>query len=286
VAAGVVHEDTDAAVQPLDRHGDEKGVSRGLDSEREGSPRGHRAKALLRRPGGCAQVDELGLGRLGLGVEAGEPEQILDDVAHTADLAADPLDSGAELSVVAGKGQARLRLHDRERGAQLVGGIGGEGELPLAHPLHRAADAAADREGADEDKGEEERSHHQLGQDDLPQLLPCRDEARPDHQASAPYPPAEEPERVSGHIGGDRRGRGTEATGQGRRGADRLAPPAGLHHPGEERLIEVVVRVDLAHRESGLGSGLGHPLVEPSVDRGGEIVGDQGISGGEHAARP
>ena len=89
-------------------------------------------------------------------------------------------------------------------------GIGGEGELSLAHPLHGATDAAANREGAGEDEDQEERAHQQLGEHQVPHLLPSRGEARPDHQAAARDPLPEEPERMARDVGGDRRRRRTE----------------------------------------------------------------------------
>ena len=162
--------------------------------------------------------------------------------------------------------------------------IGGEGELPLAHALQRATDAATDREGADEDEDEEEGAHHQLGKHQVPHLLPVRGEARPDDQTASANPPPEEPERVARDVGGDRRRHRAETRGEGGSGADGLAMAIRLDHPGQEGLIEVVVGVDYGQRGGGLGGGLRHPLAQAPVDRGGEAVGDQHVSCGEHAA--
>ena len=77
----------------------------------------------------------------------------------------DPLEGGPipGLSTGGAQGQAGLRLDDRERRPQLVGGVGRELELPPPGELDRRGDPAADGDGADEDDDEQDRPDEQLG---------------------------------------------------------------------------------------------------------------------------
>ena len=67
-------------------------------------------------------------------IEAGQRQELLDQRGHARPLGGDPLERLAPGCLVnVATGQLRIPLHGRERGAQLVGGIGDElAELRLA----------------------------------------------------------------------------------------------------------------------------------------------------------
>ena len=102
------------------------------------------------------------------GVEAGEPQQVVEQPAHALRLAVDPPEGRPVPGGVAilREREARVRLDDRERRPQLVRGVGGELELALAGRLDRRGDAPADGDRAEEHDDEQDRRDEQLGQDE------------------------------------------------------------------------------------------------------------------------
>ena len=87
------------------------------------------------------------------GVEAGQPEHVLQEPPHPLGLAVDALEGARGTSSASRslrEGQGRVGLDHGERRPQLVRGIGGELQLAPAGGLDRRRDAPADDHGADE----------------------------------------------------------------------------------------------------------------------------------------
>ncbi len=80
------------------------------------------------------EVNRLVVRSGGIGVEPGQEEQVLHDVAQAFALGADAADSGLIALAFSrrAQGQADLGLYDRERGPQFVGSVCGELELAPA----------------------------------------------------------------------------------------------------------------------------------------------------------
>ena len=93
------------------------------------------------------------------GVEARQPQQVVEQAAHPLRLAVDALERRPVplRRAVLRQGQAGVRLDDRQRRAQLVRGVGRELQLALAGGLDRRRDAPADQHGTDEHDQEQHR---------------------------------------------------------------------------------------------------------------------------------
>ena len=157
--AGVVDEDAEEPVEPLrrDRHDVSPGAAGRVSVRPRASAttpnRSAAGRAITPRSTGSAS------GRPAQGVEAGEPEEVLEDPPDPLALAVDPLE-GAPVGL-GHRGRRRgpgcLGLDHRDRRAQLVRGVGAEGELALARPLDRRGDAPPDRDRPQEHEDEQDR---------------------------------------------------------------------------------------------------------------------------------
>jgi hypothetical protein len=140
MATGVVDQDPGQTVDPFGRSGDaRRAFTLAPDDDDHGPRHRHRPEAVGARGGHRTEVDGLGPGRGGLGVEAGQEEQVLHDAAEPPTLVADPVqDLAVRLGRTrGGQGQADLGVDDAQWGAQLVGRVRRELQLPAAGELHR-----------------------------------------------------------------------------------------------------------------------------------------------------
>ena len=135
VLAGVVEKDAEQAVEPLGRRGDhDASPAWRATVEVEVARLGDDAEPVDRLRREHAEVDRLGVRLACGGVEAGEPQQVLEQPAHPLRLRGRSARRRAiprRVSLLR-EGEARLGLDHRQRRAQLVRGVGGELELALA----------------------------------------------------------------------------------------------------------------------------------------------------------
>ncbi len=102
------------------------------------------------------------------GVEASQPEELLDEPAHAARLALDALEGVAVPGRVAlgSQRQAGIGLDDRERRSQLVRRVRGEGQLALPRALDGHRPRAVRPPATEEDRQQQDRRDGQQAQDD------------------------------------------------------------------------------------------------------------------------
>src|SRR5207237_10445162 len=196
--------------------------------EPEGAGLGDDGEAIGRRRGKDREVDRFGvwtaLGR----VEAGEPQEVVEQLPHPLRLGVDP---GERVAIpvgwsLLGKSEARLRLDDGEWCPQLVRRVGRELELAAPRRLDWGRNPPADRDRAQEDDREEDGRDEDFGKDDGSAGLVERLERLPDDQVAGL---GLVPELIA-----DWRARGPEllaGDGAGRRrrnGLVRVGPMAGV----------------------------------------------------------
>jgi hypothetical protein len=188
VPAGVVDQHPGQPVDPLRRRADQHGAVRGLRADRGADGTEPVGTGLGER----GQVDRLAAGRRGLGVEPGQPQHVLHQLAQPLALALDPAQRVAVLGGLprGGQGHVGLRPDHAERGAQLVRGVGGELELAAARLLDRGQRAQAHEQQAPEHGEQQERPGDDL--DVQHQAWVCwspASSARPPASPGGPAPP-------------------------------------------------------------------------------------------------
>lgn len=163
VLAGVVDEHSCEAVDPLRRRDDCRDpIPDVIELELEGSSVGKRGETRRANLGDGHDVDGVGRwGRRG-GVEAGEPQHVVDDPLQALALIRDPLEGGRFGLALKAPGQGELRLDHAEGSAQFVGGVGGELELAAVRQLDRLSRPETDEQGREEHRDEEYRSGEEL----------------------------------------------------------------------------------------------------------------------------
>ncbi len=114
------------------------------------------------------EIDRLGVRLAGGDIEAGQPQQVVEECAHPPAFAVDPPE-GVAVPLAAAflcQCETRMGLDHRQRRPQLVRRVGGELHLALARLLDRGRDTASDGDGAEEDDEQQNRSDQDLGEDD------------------------------------------------------------------------------------------------------------------------
>ena len=208
-----------------------------MDLDREVPGLGDRPEPIDRLAGHHRQVDRLDVGRPLRGVEPGQPEEVLEHPSHPLGLVVDTLERGPGPGHVAlaGEGEARLGLDDRERRPQLVRRVGGEVELAAARCLDRRRDPPADPERAEEHRPEEERRDQQLRDDHVLAGLADRLERLADHDPVVADGLAGEPEIDAVDRRGDRPADAGVLGGKGRVRAVGVDLAARIDGPDHDR---------------------------------------------------
>jgi hypothetical protein len=190
----------------------------------------------------------------GLGVEPGQPQQVLDDLAQPLALTLNPAQRPLVLGRGARAGQRDVRhaADHAQRRPQLVRRVSGELQLPAAGLLDRAKGLEADGQRAEEHGHQQQRGRRdlaaqqdRLGMPVLGQALACDD-------PPASGAPGGEPERASPDDRGHRPAcAGPQPTGErGGVRAERADVPAGTSQPEEERgIVDIAVIVTVPGRQ-------------------------------------
>ncbi len=139
-----------------------------MDPEREVPRLGDRSEPVRGLGRQDADVHGLDTRRRSGGIEACQPQHVVEQSPHPLGLVVDPPERGAIPAglTLLGDGEARVRLDDRQRGSQFVRGVGGEFELSLAGDLDRRRHPPPDRHRAEEHDQQQDRRDEHLGQQD------------------------------------------------------------------------------------------------------------------------
>ena len=248
VAARVVHQHAGQPVDPLRWRADQRGP--GADVRGDGWPdvRGDGgadgAEPVGAGLGQRDQVHRLVAGRRRPGVEPGQPQHVVDQLAQPAALA---LDAGQRVPVLgrlarAGQGHVGFGPDHAERRAQLVRGVGGELQLAAPRLLDRRQRPQAHHQRAEEHGQQQEGPGDDLGVQQQPLGVHVPGPALARDQPVAAVARQLEPERARlGEVGGEgepvvRRVRGEQAGRQpGRARAVRGDRPGRVDQPQEDR---------------------------------------------------
>ena len=168
-----------ANLQALSTRTPEAGPANPAGSPRHGAPGlgrhdrqtaglGHDAEPLRRGRRHDADVDGLRIGCPSHGVEAGQPQQVLQESPDPVGFAVNSLERApVGLGIAfARQRQACLGLDHGDRRPQLVRGVSAEGQLALPRPLDRGRDAPPDDHRPQEDEDQQDRPDDQLGEEE------------------------------------------------------------------------------------------------------------------------
>ena len=263
---------------------------------------GHSGKPLHRLLSHDADVDRFGAARARHRLEAGQPEEIIDEVPHPLAFLVDARE-GAQIPFLIAwlrQRQRGLRLDHGQRRAQLVRGIGSEVHLSPAGLFDRRRHPTADGESTQKDDEEEHRSDQEFRLDQVRTCLVNAAHGLGDNRPVIPDTAALDPERGPGHAKGLRTGdacRRDRKLDRLRLGAAITEIAVGMPHPPEDR------RITNVWASMGPGEAPGHrlpvrghrrePLREGGVDVGGKVMrhdqhhanGDQQVHRGHNAGR-
>ena len=226
-----------------------------------------------------AEVDRLVDGYRGIGVEPGQEEQVFDDAAEALALGADLAQRAPVARAVAGRaqGQPDLGLYDRERGTELMRGIGGELELALARFFHRLRRHEPDGQGAEEHGQDEHGAGDNFSAVRPPpqhagsrKALACHDptRARPGRHQPERAPAQARRRRLAGAGPGAQRQRGGTL-------GERCGIAVGARPPYHDRhVVNVSIggkRAKGGHAQPSEPGDVAEPVRHPGVDLGHQV---------------
>ena len=206
-------------------------------------------------------VDELVARRGRLGVEAGQPQQVVDDASQPLALAVDPLDSVSVPGGVAtgAERQRHLCLDDAEWRSKFVRCVGGEFELPTTCLFDRPRRLEPDDQGTEEHGHDDDRPGDGFSGDEYSPLV-CRVGSGSAPPRASRRPPGSRPPGTrSSRAATWWADRSRDQAPRGRRGAASLKAnvwPGTIHVPQQDRGdIHIVVVVRLARRSREITIG-------------------------------
>ena len=285
VAARVVHQHAGQPVDPVRRRADQRGTGAHVRGDR--GPDG--AEPVGAGLGQRDQVHRLVAGGRRPGVEPGQPQHVVDQLAQPAALA---LDAGQRVPVLgrlarAGQGHVGFGPDHAERRAQLVRGVGGELQLAAPRLLDRRQRPQAHHQRTEEHGQQQEGPGDDLGVQQQPLGVRVPGPALARDQPAAAVAGQLEPERVRlAEVGGEgepvvRRVRGQQAVRQpGRARAVRGHRAGRVDQPQEDR-CGVGVHVIGRSRRGGALAEYGRIMSGGREPRAQVVVALRGLVAGE-----